>query len=696
MKQKTNQPKLNYLMKKITLSFLLMLASYFSIAQNSCETALSVTSPGVYSITALDGIAPSSLCLDTGTTATTPAAEWYSYTATQARAITITTDITQNNPRVDTRMQVYTGTCGNLTCLTGDDDSGYNYSSIVQFNSVANTTYYFVFENAWSTSGFSFQIADAAIIQPPPTPISYNQVLNSSISSTYNLGIVDMDGDHKDDIVGVSANNLKIHKQESNGTFTVLDFPISGTSRMPTWSLAAGDYNRDGYNDLILGNGQGLSVWKSNFTNNLSYTSYTPADYIFCQRTNFVDLNNDGNLDLFSCHDVAPSCYYLNDGNSNLTFYQSTVTPGAMNIATSSGNYATLFTDLDNDGDSDVFVSKCSGPPCELYRNDGNGVYTNISGTAAINMTPIQSWSSAIADYDNDGDMDILIGSNGSVKNQLFRNNLDTTNSVEEAYTNVSANSGWDTNTSTSRDYLAFDFDNDGLLDVMSNGGTGTKIMFNLGNFNFSPQVYNNMSVGAIGDLNNDGFLDLLNGNKIFYATPNNNNWFKVSLNGTTSNSNGIGARIEIYGSFGKKIRDVRSGEGFAYMDSINAHFGLGQATEITQVVIKWPSGTVDTINNPAINQMLNVVEGSTLSNSSFSNTEFSLYPNPAKHSLNIKYNTSIKMQSAQVYDLNGKIVLKSDIVNDSINVDDLSTGTYLIMLKDENGKNYSQKFIKE
>src|SRR5690606_4696133 len=152
-----------------------------------------------------------------------------------------------------------------------------------------------------------------------------------TINSNYNICVADMNGDYKDDIVGVSANNLRVHTQTTPGSFAVSDFPITGSSMMPSWSMAAGDYNRDGYNDVILGNGNGLSVWTSNATGT-AYSNFTPGDYIFCQRTNFADLNNDGHLDVFSCHDIAPNVYYLNDGSNNLTYYQSSVTPGAMSV----------------------------------------------------------------------------------------------------------------------------------------------------------------------------------------------------------------------------------------------------------------------------------------------------------------------------------------------------------------------------
>jgi hypothetical protein len=682
-------------MKKNTLILTLFLFSSWSFAQDTCASALPITA-GLHVVAAVNGTdIPTPICANNGVIGgTNGKGEWYTYTPTQNYTVTITTDITQNTPRVDTRLHVYTGTCGNLTCAGGDDDSGASYSSIAIFNVTAGTTYIIAFDNKWSSNGFTFQLIENPLVVPTPQRITYTTQNIATINSTYNLCVVDMNGDRKDDIAGVSANNLRIHYQGTGGTFTNTDFPIANTSNMPSWSLAAGDYNKDGYNDLILGGGSAVTFWKSNSTGT-AYTNETFSQYVFCQRTNFVDLNNDGNLDAFSCHDVDPNVYFMNNGLGVLTFYQSGITPGAttMGIHPEGGNYGSIFVDYDNDGDQDLFIAKCRGGAGtakfnELHKNNGNGTFADVSVAANL-YDPIQTWSSAWADYDNDGDLDIVVGANSTAdgNHKYMRNNGDAT------FTDITSGSGWDTNTSTSIEHVAHDFDNDGFVDVL---GGGNKIMFNLGNGTFAPANYSGIAVGGIGDLNDDGFLDFLNGSTIRYAVPNTNNWVKVSLQGIASNSYGIGARVEIYGAFGKQIREIHSGDGFKYMSSLNAHFGIGAATAITQIIIRWPSGTVDTINNPTINSRVNVVEGSTLAVGTFANSEFSVYPNPAKNVLNIKSNDSITMKNASVYDLNGKLILSSSIVNDSINVDSLSTGSYILILKDNNEKEYTQKFIKE
>lgn len=682
-------------MKKITLQLFLFIFC-IGYSQDDCSTAVPITAAGLYSVGAIDGVAPTdtNLICASPTYGTASNAEWYAYTPTQDYSVTVTSEIAENSPLIDTRVHIYTGSCGALTCYAGDDDSGSNFSSVATFNVTSGTTYYISWDNRWSSSGFFFRLTEQTIV---PSPITYTDQSIATINSNYNICIADMNGDYKDDIVGVSNNNLRVHSQTTPGNFTVNDFSITGTSKMPSWSMAAGDYNRDGLNDLVLGSGDGLTVWTSSGTpsnyTSASYSNFTPGDYIFCQRTNFADLNNDGNLDVFSCHDIDANVYYLNDVSNNLTYYQSGNTPGAMNIGTITGNYSTIFTDFDNDGDTDVFISKCSGPACELHRNDGSGVYTDISAEAQINITPIQTWSSAVADFDNDGDMDIIITASSGA-HHYFRNNLDTSNSVEEAYTEITSGSGWDTNSSTNIDNVAYDFDNDGFVDVLAGGN---QIMFNQGDGTFAPVGYSGISVGGIGDLNNDGFLDIQNGSTIHYANPNGNNWVKVTLEGIQSNANGIGARVEIYGNWGKQIRDIRSGEGFRYMHSLNAHFGIGTETTIDEIRVIWPSGIVDVIENPSSNSTQHVIEGSfPLSLPEINGVKVGIYPNPTSNFLTIENLDLLNPKSIKVFNPLGQEVISNDKLSEQINVSSLQNGTYILTIETTDGKKHSESFIKK
>jgi hypothetical protein len=602
-------------MKNFLLMIVLVIGK-FAMAQNSCTAPVSLSSSGLYTVGVINGTPPSLICAPNGAipVVNVPGGEWYVYTPTQNYTVTITTDIAANTPRKDTRIHVYTGTCAALTCYANDDDTGSGYSSVCIFNVTAGTPYYINWDNRWlnvsQNTGFTFQLSEAPIVVPPPAPVTFTSQTISTINSAYNICSVDMNGDFRDDIVGVSSANIRVHYQNANGTFTMTDIPTTTADFLPTWSLAAGDYNKDGINDLLYGNGSGVTFMNSNALGT-AFTEFSPPQYVFSQRSNFIDINNDGNLDAFVCHDVDPNVYYINDGLGNLTYYQSG-TSGAFNLGLSAagGNYGSIWIDYDNDGDLDLFIAKCgSVPPDELHRNNGNGTYSDIS--VQMNMYDAgQSWSSAWADFDNDGDMDALVGASSGA-HKLKRNDLVATDNDEEPFTDITSGSGWDTNTSTNIEHIAHDFDNDGFVDVM---GGGNKIMFNQGNNVFAPVSYSGLSVGAVGDFNNDGFLDVQNGNTLKINSRNSNNWIKLQLQGVQSNRNGIGARVEIYGAFGKQIRDVRSGDGFKFMSSLNVHFGIGQATEITKAVIKWPSGTIDTVYNPAINQPLLVVEGETLS----------------------------------------------------------------------------------
>ena len=242
-------------MKKITLILFLLSGIFSAIAQTTCAEPTVLSGPGLYLVDGINGAdVAEPICAENGLIENNAKSEWFSYTPSENFTVTITTDIDENTPRRDTRFHVYTGNCGNLSCFAGDDDSGVgdtNYSSIATFNVTANTTYLIAFDNRWSTGNFTFQLIEAPVEVVPGNPVTFSNMNVSSISSQYNICVVDMNSDGMDDIVGVSSSNIRIHTQNAGGTFTVTDYPTTSATNMPSWSLAAADYNKDGLNDLM-------------------------------------------------------------------------------------------------------------------------------------------------------------------------------------------------------------------------------------------------------------------------------------------------------------------------------------------------------------------------------------------------------------------------------------------------------------
>ncbi|MCS3867131.1 uncharacterized protein YidB (DUF937 family) [Chryseobacterium ginsenosidimutans] len=612
---------------------------------------------------------------------------WYKYTATQNKTIRVATSTAGQN--ADTRLVVFTGSCTALSCLTANDDFAGTFSQVT-FNVVAGTTYYIVFDNKYSSLGFNITLSEVVVV---PDRLSFTSQ-SISTGGTLNNCIVDMNGDYLDDIVTVvSPTQINISYQQTGGGFTNTSYTVPTTTITPSWSIAAGDYDNNGYNDLVYGSGSGIAFLKAN-SNGTAYTSDRKTQSFLVQRTNFIDINNDGKLDAFICDDNAPNRYYLNDG-TNMNHHQ-----GGLGDFPSGGNYGSIWIDYDNDGDMDLYIAKCSGGGSgpggnidELHKNNGDGTFTNVALTSNM-ANPTQTWSAAWGDFNNDGWMDAVVGINSTSNglSKVMKNNGDGT------FTDKSVGSGYDTTNALSREYVAYDFDNDGFLDVL---GASNTIMFGNGDFTFVPNasVYNiDYYDRPIGDLNNDGFLDIQNGNNILINAGNTNKWLKVTLKGIQSNRNGIGARVEIYGVWGKQIRDIQSGIGFGNMNTLNAHFGIGQATAITKVVVKWPSGIVDVINNVTPNTTLHVIEGTFLDVKDVQTSQetFTIYPNPTHDIINFKTANNFTPVEAKVYEMSGRMVLQTKVERNSISIRELNTGNYLLILTDKNGKTYSQKVTKK
>jgi hypothetical protein len=148
-------------MKKfITLICLSVAVNNWGFAQQTCSTP-QIVSAGTVTIPVIDGIEVPALVCATGGSGST-AANWYKYTPAQNYSVIVTTNFVSNG-NVDNRVHVFSGTCSSLDCVAGDDDSGINTLCIVTFDAIANTDYYIVFDNLYSSVGFMFEL-----IENPP------------------------------------------------------------------------------------------------------------------------------------------------------------------------------------------------------------------------------------------------------------------------------------------------------------------------------------------------------------------------------------------------------------------------------------------------------------------------------------------------------------------------------------------------
>ena len=682
-------------MTKKLLTLIVILTSGVTLkAQNSCDTAPLITE-GIHVIQQFHDVSTltPNYCLST---AYVTKWAWYKYQTNTIKEITIST-VLPENMGIDTRLMVYTSNnCQTFTChVSNDDFAGAGFNSQVTFIAYPNTEYYIVFDNRYlnQNTSHSFSIHQSST----DVGIQFNPI-TVDLNSTYRICAVDINNDGLDDLVGINNNSLNLVLQNQDQTFTYQTIQLpNNITRMPSWSMAAGDYNRDGILDFVLGATTGVTILTSQ-DGNLQYTVSNRTESIFSQRNHFIDINNDGHLDIFVCHDVAPNVYFLNNETNQLTFHQ-----GGLGDVSNGGNYGSIWVDINNDNRPDLFIAKCRGDQSnakinQLFVNNGQGSFTDISASANMNQ-PNQTWSSAWGDFDNDGYMDAFIGisSTSDGSHLLMHNN------GNETFTDITANMFGNTTTTianigTSQEYVAHDFDNDGFIDILVGN---RKILKNLGNNTFKINTISALN-GPIGDFNNDGFLDIQNDNRLYLNTPNNNHWIKFKLTGVQSNTSAIGTRIEIYnqdptGNWQKQIRDVRSGDGFENMSTLTAHFGLGTYQAQT-AIIKWPSGTVDILQNPNSNTLHTLVEGATLSvETTPKMDDLKIVPNPANQYTQLVSNL-INLDRAQVliYDVTGKQIQAQTLQNNTLNTSNLSPGTYILKIQTTDGKAYSRSLIKK
>jgi hypothetical protein len=411
----------------------------------------------------------------------------------------------------------------------------------------------------------------------------------------------DMNGDGLDDLTRVSKRGIYIDFQNRDGSFNQQFFKQE-IEVLPIWSIAAGDLNQDGYNDMVFGGNNKVSFLIFNPIEN-RYIEQVMPESIKCQRSNFIDIDEDGDLDVFICNDSGKSNAYKNEGNGLMTLDNMLI-----NTKPLAGNYSSIWVDYNNDGHTDLYISKClaetlPGDPRRtnlLYKNNGDKTFTEVGEIAGIDDNA-QSWSTVFEDFNNDGDFDAFVV-NHDQQNRLFKNNGNGT------FTNVILNSGIDPFDFGAFENLAGDINNDGFIDLISD--LNHQLYLGNGDLTFTGHKLP-FDPEALGDFNNDGFLDATHRNELWLNDGNNNHGVKLNLVGVESNNNGIGARVELYGSWGKQIRELRSGQGYRPMQSLQLHFGLGQQSTIDSILIKWPSGIFTALKNLNADTTYSIVEAS-------------------------------------------------------------------------------------
>jgi hypothetical protein len=331
----------------------------------------------------------------------------------------------------------------------------------------------------------------------------------------------------------------------------------------------------------------------------------------------FLDFNADGLLDIY-VNAIGPDILYVNLGG--LRFKNAAADYGI--DANSGQGVGVVASDVDNNGWIDLFTGNRSGDPNRLFMNNG-GILADATAGSGIEATGLGMGVLAF-DYDNDLDMDLYWTAWPNPPfddNALYENLSGTTFAEMSLASGTRDTAGWGISCN------AGDIDNDGWEDFyVTNGLSETSspnVLFrNQGDGTFSDAT---ASVGggafdgrgvAFADYDNDGDLDLLVTSDIGELnqlwrndTATSNHWLTLDLAGSQSNRSAVGARIEVTTDLRTVVKEVSGGAGRGSFNSLPVEFGLGAATEITNVHIRWPNGAVQNLSGVAMDQRLTVTE---------------------------------------------------------------------------------------
>ncbi len=434
----------------------------------------------------------------------------------------------------------------------------------------------------------------------------------ASLGFSFGVAVGDYDNNGFDDIFICNAGTNTLYRNNGDGTFSDVTAG-SGLDRKPENLLSVGaawfDYNNDGLLDLIVTN---YTVWtpqsdkvcrmdaereeycsptvyksvSSNLYRNLGHGRFedvTEASGIGKalgkgMGISIADFNGDGWMDIFVANDTEANFLFINQGDGTfkergLEFGVAYNPQGATVSAMGSD-----VRDFDNDGWVDIVYNDLAGQVFGLMKNESGKSFADATWSSKLGVLSrsLSGWSIGFIDFNNDGWKDIY-SANGDVDN------------LKPA--------------SKQHDTMFENVDGKTLLDVTDKMGP-----------DFAFRGYQRGS--AFVDLNNDGFMDLVvtslgeRPRILMNNALSENHWIMFDLVGHKSNRNGIGATIKVKTASGRTLHNhVSTSVGFMSSSDRRAHFGLGPETKIDQVEIRWPSGIVQHIAHPTIDQILRVEE---------------------------------------------------------------------------------------
>lgn len=444
------------------------------------------------------------------------------------------------------------------------------------------------------------------------------------------IGIADMNADGLDDIVRLGQSRLLsiLYQNAPGKPFTERSFGPIATYEF--WNITIADINQDGYNDMVFAANEnpGYTYYSRLIKDSITYQIQVLAgsNQAYAQAGNLVDINNDGWLDYFLCNDLGENMIWLNDRHGSINNNPvSLIDFSTIPTSDKSGNYGSVWSDLDNDGDLDLYIAKCKGGATEptdprrintLYQQMANDTFVESAAAAGLAISD-QSWVAVTGDSDNDGDQDIFVINhlapcrlllNVGVPGQMKF--VDWTDSSGITYNGIGVQAAW------------VDLDQDGLLDLIISGSTH-QIYRNKGRNKFELVNSNVLGINPIesfsfGDLNGDGKIDIYASySEVFNQASsrpdqiwlNNsistNHFVKVRLEGKGSNRSAVGAKIKVIARGHTQTKEIQSGTSYGISTTLTQTLGIGDATKIDSIIIQWPDKSTEVIVSPFVDKTL-------------------------------------------------------------------------------------------